>query len=52
MSVSLLFCLYGLKVDKALTSIEEEAEKIFEGELGLLLEDEPSHARNAMLVPL
>jgi hypothetical protein len=39
-------------VDKALKSIEEEAEKIFEGELGLLLEDEPSHARNAMLVPL
>ncbi|KAF3330775.1 nuclear pore glycoprotein p62-like protein [Carex littledalei] len=36
------------EVDKALKSVEEEAEKIFEGELGLLLEDEPSHARNAM----
>ncbi|RVW15185.1 Nuclear pore complex protein NUP62 [Vitis vinifera] len=36
------------KVDKALLSIEEEAERIYKDERGLLLDDEAASTRDAM----
>lgn len=51
--VQLLICkelvLY-LQVDKALQSMEEEAERIFQDERVLLREDEAASARDTMLV--
>lgn len=36
------------QVDKALLSIEEEAERIYKDERGLLLDDEAASTRDAM----
>lgn len=43
-----LFSLYVHKVDKALQSMEEEAERIYKDERGLLLDDEAASTRDAM----
>lgn len=43
-----LFSLFVYKVDKALQSMEEEAERIYKDERGLLLDDEAASTRDAM----
>lgn len=42
------FSLFVYKVDKALQSMEEEAERIYKDERGLLLDDEAASTRDAM----
>ena len=41
---------YDIQVDKALQSIEEEAERIYKDERGMLLADESSSVRDSMYV--
>lgn len=47
-SFSVSFFVLQLQVDKALLSIEEEAERIYKDERGLLLDDEAASTRDAM----
>ena len=40
--------IFTFKVDKALLSMEEEAERIYKDERGMLLDDEAASTRDAM----
>ena len=43
-----IYFIFTFKVDKALQSMEEEAERIYKDERGMLLDDEAASTRDAM----
>lgn len=45
---SYIYIIFTFKVDKALQSMEEEAERIYKDERGMLLDDEAASTRDAM----